>query len=231
MRYVLRVSVPDQPGALHALTGVCARHGVDIVSLDVIERDGGRAIDDLCVVGVDDRAALADGLGALPGTSVLSFRVVGSFRDTDGAVALAAALVAEGNGAVPYLVAQLPHALWTAWAVAVARGWSGLEMLAASDGALAPEHGGWLPLSGPRRLRADDVFTDERGDDLELAAAPLGQPTSAVLVARRGGPRFVERELRQLHLLARVAVATEIAHTPRRPLERIDPARRIEVRS
>ncbi|HSK97781.1 MAG TPA: hypothetical protein VK891_14260, partial [Euzebyales bacterium] len=121
-------------------------------------------------------------------------------------------------------------------AMGVARGWNGLEVLAASERALAPECSHWLPLIAPRRLHLTDVTDEVTGsafDGLEIAAAPLGQTTSAIIVAREGGPRFVDRELRQLDLLAKVSVATEVAHayTVRRPIERIEPSRRTTVRS
>lgn len=233
MHFVIRVSLPDKPGSLHALTGACTAAGADIVSLDVIERSGGFAVDDLCVTRVDDVAALRRSIDELPGTAVASVRPVTSMRDVDGAIALAAAMVSEGRGAVRLLVDRLPTALWASWAVAVANGWSGMEVLASSRGALAPASGAWLPLTGPRRLHASDLFGDSvaMDDDVELAAAPLGQPTAAVILARRSGPRFVDRELRQLALLAEVAVATEVAHTPRRPVERLEPARRAPVQS
>lgn len=233
MHYVLRVSVPDKPGSLHAVTGACVAASADIVSLDVIERGGGFAIDDLCITRVDDVDALRQAIDHLPGTVVASVRPVASARDIDGAVALAAAMVSEGRGAVRLLVDRLPAALWASWAVAVANGWSGMELLAASTGALAPVSGGWLPLTTPRRLDPADIVGESGAlhDHLEIAAAPLGQPVSAVIVARRGGPRFVDRELRQLKLLAEVAVATEVAHTPRRPVERLAPPRRAPVQS
>lgn len=233
MHYVLRVSLPDTPGSLHALTGGCVAAGADIVSLDVVERGGGFATDDLCITRVDDIEALREAIDHLPGTVVASVRPVASVRDVDGAVALAAAMVSEGRGAVRLLVDQLPTALWASWAVAVANGWSGMEVLSASTGALAPVSGAWLPLTTPRRLDPADIVGASAAlyDHLEIAAAPLGQPASAVIVARRGGPRFVERELRQLTLLAEVAVATEVAHTARRPVERLAPPRRMPVQS
>lgn len=232
MLYVLRVSLPDRPGSLHALTGACVAAGADIISLDVIERTGGVAVDDLCVAGVADAARLRARIDELPGTMVASLRPVASARDLDGAIALAAGMVTEGRGAVRLLVDRLPAALWASWSVAVANGWGGLEVLAASTGALAPTAGAWLPLTTARRLDLADILGDAAaGDDLEIAAAPLGQPASAVIVARRGGPRFVDRELRQLQLLADVAVATEVAHTPRRPVERLAPPRRTPVQS
>jgi hypothetical protein len=210
------------------LTGVCTAAGADIVSLDVIERSGGVAVDDLCLTRVADVADLRRAIDELPGTAVASVRPVTSMRDVDGAIALAAAMVSEGRGAVRLLVDRLPTALWASWAVAVANGWSGMEVLASSTSALAPVSGAWLPMTGPRRLHAADLFGDAiaMDDDVELAAAPLGQPAAAVIVARRSGPRFVDRELRQLMLLAEVAVATEVAHTHRRPVERVQPARR-----
>ena len=233
MHYVLRVSLPDRPGSLHALTGACRGAGADIVSLDVIEQSSGIAVDDLCLT-VQDPQALTAAVNRLPGTTVMSVRQVPSFRDLDGALALAAGMVAEGRGAVRLLVEQLPEALWTEWAVAVARGWNGLEVLAASEAAIVPETAHWLPLMAPRRLERADMIADGSTtafDELELAAAPLGQTMSAVIVARRNGPRFVDRELRQLDLLAKVAVATEVAHTTRRPVERIGPTRRSVVGS
>lgn len=233
MHYVLRVSLPDRPGSLHALTGACVDAGADIVSLDVIERSGGVAIDDLCLTRVTDAEALRRRIDGLPGTMVASLRPVASVRDMDGAIALAAAMVQEGRGAVRLLVDRLPVALWASWSVAVANGWGGLEVLAASTGALAPTSGGWLPLTTPRRLELVDLLgtAATAQEELEIAAAPLGQPSSAVIIARRGGPRFVERELRQLTLLAEVAVSTEVAHTPRRPVERVTPPRRAAVQS
>ncbi|MBW3605283.1 MAG: ACT domain-containing protein [Actinobacteria bacterium] len=232
MHYVLRVSLPDTPGSLHAVAGICGDAGADIVSLAVIERSGGFAIDDLCVTGIVDPTALRGAIDALPGTTVTSVRPTATTRDVDGAIALAAALVAGGRGAVRLLVDRLPAALWASWAVAVANGWSGMEVLAASAGALPPVHGGWLPLTSTRRLDPVDLGGGVEWDrDLEIAAAPLGQTTSAVLVARRGGPRFVERERWQLELLAQVAVATEVAHTPRRPVEHFAPPPRTTVRS
>lgn len=233
MHHVLRVSLPDKPGSLHALTGACMAVGADIVSLDVIERRGGFAIDDLCITRVEDVDGLRRSIDHLPGTVVTSARPVASARDIDGAIALAAAMVSEGRGAVRLLVDRLPAALWASWAVAVANGWSGMEVLAASTGALAPASGGWLPLTTPRRLDPADIVGESAAlhDELEIAAAPLGQPASAVIVARRCGPRFVDRELRQLKLLAEVAVATEVAHTPRRPVERLAPPRRTPVQS
>src|SRR4051794_41802733 len=43
----LRVSVPDRPGSLAALTSALAAVGANVLSVAVLDREGGRAVDDL----------------------------------------------------------------------------------------------------------------------------------------------------------------------------------------
>src|SRR5689334_9289588 len=47
--FLLRVVVPDRPGALGAVASALGSVGADILGVDVIERDRGRATDDLVV--------------------------------------------------------------------------------------------------------------------------------------------------------------------------------------
>lgn len=61
MSYLLRVQLPDRPGSLGALAVALGSVGADILSLDVVERGDGFAIDDL-VVDVEP--------GALPDTLI-----------------------------------------------------------------------------------------------------------------------------------------------------------------
>ena len=49
MTYLLRVAVPDRPGSLGALATALGEVGADIVSLDVVERHDGLAVDDVLV--------------------------------------------------------------------------------------------------------------------------------------------------------------------------------------
>lgn len=64
------VRTRDEPGMLHALTGVMARHGANITHIDITERDAGRASIYMELEGVGDaaEAVLAD-LRALPVTA------------------------------------------------------------------------------------------------------------------------------------------------------------------
>jgi hypothetical protein len=58
--YLLRVVLPDRPGALGALATALGTVGADILSVDVIERTAGSAVDDLVLELPPDR--LADSL-------------------------------------------------------------------------------------------------------------------------------------------------------------------------
>ncbi|MGH2772639.1 MAG: hypothetical protein ACRDIU_05830, partial [Actinomycetota bacterium] len=74
----------------------------------------------------------------------------------------------------------------------------------------------WLPLQSARRLpRApwmparwrNGIISKAGFPGIEAAAAPLFGPHSAVLVARKRGPRFRRAELAQLGALTRIASA------------------------
>ncbi|MCX7620312.1 MAG: ACT domain-containing protein [Acidimicrobiales bacterium] len=47
--YVLRVWLPDRPGALGAVASRVGAVGADVIGIDILERGGGRAIDELII--------------------------------------------------------------------------------------------------------------------------------------------------------------------------------------
>lgn len=49
MLYLLRVLLPDRPGSLGAVATALGDTGADILGVDVVERAGGVAVDDLTV--------------------------------------------------------------------------------------------------------------------------------------------------------------------------------------
>ena len=69
---MLRVVLPDRPGALAAVAGAIATVGGDIQAVDVVESQRGVALDDL-VVFVDPARgrALVDAVRAVPGVKVV----------------------------------------------------------------------------------------------------------------------------------------------------------------
>lgn len=76
------VRARDEPGVLHALTGVVARHGVNIGHVDIALRSEGHASVYLELEGVSDREALLQDLRQLP--IVLDLQTPPSFHHIYG---------------------------------------------------------------------------------------------------------------------------------------------------
>lgn len=60
MTYIIRVWMPDRPGALGALASRIGAVGGDLTGIDILERGAGRAIDELVVELPDDSQSLVD---------------------------------------------------------------------------------------------------------------------------------------------------------------------------
>ena len=222
MSYLLRLVVPDRPGLLGAVATALGAAGVDIVSVDVLERGGGVAVDDIVVDLPPGRLpdSLITAAQAVPGVQVESLRpVAGPLdppREHDQLEALARA--PEGT-AVKLLAAELPRVFHGGWAAVVHAGGDGddgCEVLAASDAAPALEgmRLPWLPLPAPRLLPSEDGWLPERWQEMaiEMMAAPFGAPDTAVVLGRSGGPAFRRSEL--LRLTHLTGIAATVATMP-----------------
>jgi hypothetical protein len=220
MRYVVRVCLPDRPGAIGALASALGAAGADIAALEVIDRSDGVAVDDLIVDTARPAAALRRVAEAVRGTTVEAVTPIGG-EPTLTATSLAAAVVEDRAHPLTTLVAGLPEGVGARWAVAVTVGPEGLTVGAASPGAPAVPAGLRLPGVAPGRPRRlpqaawmPPEWRNSAGDQLELAAAAMGTPGSAVLVARDGGPRFRIPELRRLDELCRIAAVVAAVPAP-----------------
>jgi hypothetical protein len=217
--YLLRVVVPDQPGMLGAVATALGRAGGDIVSVDIVERGRGTAVDDLVVDLPPGR--LPDGLvtaaRSVAGVTVESIRpYVGGPLDTHRELEVIEAMAERPDEAMHSLVTALPRIFRAGWAVVVRRTDSGCRVGAGSsaapvlDGVSLP----WLPLAKAHVLDPEDEWVPASWQHLgtELAAAPLGEPERAVLLGRPGGPAFRAGELMRLAHLTGVA-ATIVTNT------------------
>jgi hypothetical protein len=215
--YLLRVVLPDRPGMLGAVATALGRAGGDILSLDVVERGEGGAVDDLVVVMPPNGLAdtLITAARSVPGVVVESLRPYHGGGELHRDLELVDALAAAPADGLALLVAHAPGVFRASWAVLVEQG--APLALAASPG--APDVDGadlpWLPLAAAQRLEAAEPWVPERWAVLgtELAAAPVGSPDRAVLVGRSGGPRFRASEVLRLAHLAGIA-ATVAATAP-----------------
>ena len=218
MSYLLRLVVPDRPGTLGAVATALGAAGIDIVSVDVLERGNGVAVDDIVVELPTDRVAdsLITAATAVPGVQVESLRPFAGPLDTHRELELLEALAPAGEGTAKVLAAELPRVFRSGWAVVLAGSGADVTLLAASDAAPALEDVAlpWLPLTSPLLLPSDEPWVPERWQEMavEMMAAPLEPGGTAVLLGRSGGPAFRRSEL--LRLAHLTGIATTVASLP-----------------
>ena len=219
MSYLLRLVVPDRPGILGAVATALGDAGIDIVSVDVLERGNGVAVDDVVVELPPDRVAdsLITAATAVPGVQVESLRPFAGPLDTHRELVLLEALARAGSGTAKLLAAELPRVFHSGWATVLSPdGDGGATVQATSDA--APTFDGvplpWLPLSSPLLLPSEGDGVPARWQELavEMMASPLDDTGTAVVVGRSGGPAFRRSELlRFAHL---TGIAATVARLP-----------------
>ena len=213
--YLLRIQLVDRPGSLGSLAVALGSVGADILSLDVVERMSGCAIDDLVVDlppgGMPDMLITA--AEALNGVRVDSIRPHTGLLEAHRELELIDHIAAGGDrtAKLQVLAGEAPRVLRVGWCTVLRLNDGGLDRVVGSPG--APEtlaaSAPWLPLDHAAALdgTADWVPQVWRDMDTTLAAAPLGEPRTAVMLGRPGGPDFRPSEVARLGYLAGI-VAT-----------------------
>jgi hypothetical protein len=201
-RLVVRIWLPDRPGALGLVASRIGALGADIVGIDVLERSEHVAVDEFAVVLASDDLVplLVREIAEVDGASVEEWRLVENFPDprldaletveqiaqaaepTDLALRLA-------NGVRCEFVAD-----WSA----VIRG--GDVLGAIGEDVPSPSV---LEALATGTIASPAVAAGEAGPD-DLAIAPLDKLNAMLLVGRDGHP-FRRRERQQLLALARIA--------------------------
>jgi ACT domain-containing protein len=73
--YVVRIALPDRPGALGLVASRFGAVGGDIVAINILEREDGRAVDEFVVeIGQDLIELLQSEIYEVDGVSVLEIR-------------------------------------------------------------------------------------------------------------------------------------------------------------
>ena len=186
----LRVRLPDRPGSLGQVARTLGVTGADIVQMVVLERVGGRAVDDFTVIW--PAAAPADrilaGLGAIPGVAVEGvWRSVGAPAVGGADAELVGQVAANPSDGVATLVDAVPGLLSADWAAAlvVPADWA--------RGGEEPGPGGvaYASWRAPEQVHLPDVTplrprTFDGAGEVRYATAPFGRAGAVLLVARGG---------------------------------------------
>jgi hypothetical protein len=196
----VRVTLPDRPGALGQVARTLGVAGADIVQVVVLERLGGRAVDDFTVVwpGASRVERLLAGLAAIPGVQVDGvWKAIGAPVSGGHDAELLAQVAANPADGLATLVDAVPGLLAADWAAAavVPADW------AARSAALRPLptepnlHTGGEPTAAYASWRAPSPLhlpevTPLRArpltgsDGTRYAVAPFGRAGLVLVVAR-----------------------------------------------
>lgn len=198
---LVRVWLPDRPGALGLVASRIGSVGGDIVGIDVLERGDGVAIDEFAVALRDDLLPLmAREIEQVDGTSVEELRVVTTFPDPRLDALEAAAVLCEAVSAEALqeaLVAHVHRELLADWAALISAG----AVLACAGERSPPAD--MLDALAAGTAASPKVADGTTGPE-DLAVAHLPSHATTLLVGREGHA-FLGRERLQLLALTRIA--------------------------
>lgn len=182
----VRVTLPDRPGTLGQVARTLGVSGADIVQVVVLERLGGRAVDDFTVVwpGAARLERLLAGLAAIPGVRVDGvWRAIGAPTATGQDAELLAQVAANPADGLATLVDAVPGLLAADWAVAAM---VPVDWATPGAGPATVGYASWraptppaLPEVTPLRSRALTA-----PDGSHYAVTPFGRAGLVLVVAR-----------------------------------------------
>jgi hypothetical protein len=210
--FLIRVQLPDRPGTLGAVASALGAIGADILSVDVVERGAGLAIDDLVVELPSGRLpdVLITAAESIEGVEVDAVRPYAGVLDTHRELELVEEVAEDPRNGLAVFTEGVPKIIRAGWAVVVS--WDGSTVRRLTSSSAAPEtklEAPWMPLARATVLDGEEAWVPETWRELgtELAATPLGKPDRVLLVGRPGGPMFRAAEVARLaHLAGIVSV-------------------------
>ncbi|MDQ2796504.1 MAG: ACT domain-containing protein [Actinomycetota bacterium] len=212
MSFLLRLVLPDRPGALGAVATALGTVGADILSVNVIERSPGSATDDFVVELPPDRLAdsLVSAAATVHGVQVESIRPYAGQLDPHRELELLDELGRNPHASLAVLADGVARVFRAGWALILDAPVSGQSAVLASGGA-APEIDSlptpWWPPRPSRPLDPDEGWAPAEWGRLgtELAVTALGD---AALLIGRPALRWAPSELVRLQYLAAIAAST-----------------------
>ncbi|MEA4943185.1 MAG: amino acid-binding protein [Propionicimonas sp.] len=204
---MLRVALPDRPGTLGAVATAMGTVGADINAVEIVEKYEGYALDDfmLELPGGVQPDSLVTACTSVQGVEVLWLSRYPEPWGLQGDVDVLNHMTEYPERAEEILTLESPEVFRVSWAVLIDRVRS--QVLARTD--LAPD----LTAEGIAALGPlDELRSDELPDgwlngwsETLIAVAPFRSDAS-IVIARRGGPEFLQSELARLRHLAALAL-------------------------
>jgi hypothetical protein len=204
--YVVRVWVPDRPGALGAVASRIGAVRGDLVGVDILERGAGRAIDELVVELPQSNLLdlMISEVNQVDGVDVEDVREVpGAPADPRLDALETAAYLVERHDPADLLRALVAHAakdFESDWAAVVD---PGAPQPLTSVGAMPPEAWVFAFVKGARASMSGKEGAGGASPN-DVAWADMSVASLVVVLGRDGRP-FRTRERRQLSALARIA--------------------------
>jgi len=201
--FVLRVWVPDRPGALGAVASRIGAVRGDLIGIDILERGAGRAIDELVVELPDEDLVplLISEVDQVDGVDVEDVRPAPATVVDPRLDALETAAVlceqADTDGLLGALAGHAGHDVEAEWAAVL-----DVTMAVSLAEIGAPPPTPWL-VAFVQGSRSSPVAAAGCGPD-DVAWAGLTRADLVLVLGRRGRP-FRARERRQLAALASIA--------------------------
>jgi hypothetical protein len=227
--FVMRVWLPDRPGALGQVASRIGAVRGDVVGIDILERDGGQAVDELVVEMPDDQLVdlLVAEVRQVDGVAVEEVRPVAEAMHDPRLDALEAAAQLVGADSVDELLAAVVYqarrvvgADWVAVVSLDGNPHADADADADADAGHAGRPGaGRAPVlvadpDAPSRRWLEAFLHGSRAAEGAARGRPTGGPPDVVwaplpccslaLVLGRNGMGYRARERRQLAALARV---------------------------
>jgi hypothetical protein len=205
--FVIRMWLPDRPGALGQVASRIGAVRGDVVGIDILERDGGQAVDEL-VVELPDGALidlLVNEVRQVDGVAVEEVRRLAEARHDPRLDALEAAAQLVGatdvDGLLSSVVVHARRVIGARWVAVVDIDGRGEGVLVADDEAPSVA---WLEafLSGSRAAERANRGTHSAARS-DVVWAPLPGSGLALVLGRDAMP-YRARERRQVAALARV---------------------------
>ena len=209
MSYLLRIQLPDEPGALGYVAAALGEVEGDIRSVDVVDHGANGVVVDDIVVDLP-MGLLPDTLitaaQSISGVEVDSIRPFSGSVDRRGQIALLAKFSQHTKNldrALGDVVDGLPQTMTAGWAIVLGEQSNGRWVRRASSTAAPEDNGRTLPeapINSPRNLDPDEetwLPEDWTVMDSSIAATPMGKGL-VLVIGRPGGPDFLPSEVEHL---------------------------------